>query len=103
MSRDLLVLSEDTPLREAAHMLIRHHVSGAPVIDRHGRFAGVLSALDFVHVVNGTDRATGEPTENPLTRRFQGKGSDTANHPLCILPLGNCAVQKLQTDKGGRI
>ena len=102
MSRYLLVLSEDTPLREAAHMLIRHQVSGAPVIDRHGRFAGVLSALDFVRAVNDADRAPGEPAPNPFACRFQINQPVAGDRTLCTLPLGTCAVQRAQADAGGR-
>jgi CBS domain-containing protein len=102
MSRDLLVLSDDTPLREAAHMLIRHQVSGAPVIDRHGNFAGILSALDFVRAVNDADGSPGEPTRNPLACRFQSHRPDAASRSFCTLPMGSCAVQQVHIDAGGR-
>src|SRR5262249_10348351 len=101
MSRDLLVLSDDTPLREAAHMLIRHQVSGAPVINRHGKFAGILSALDFVRAVNEGDDSPREPNVNPLACRFQ-QPQPNATQSQCTLPVGACVVQQVQTDEGGR-
>lgn len=48
MSRDLHVIPDNMPLREAAHMLLRNQVSGAPVIDHTGKLIGILSATDFV-------------------------------------------------------
>lgn len=48
MSRDLLVVSQHTPLRAAAEMLSRAGVNGAPVIDESGTCVGVLSASDFI-------------------------------------------------------
>ena len=48
MSRDILQLSEDTPLREAARQLADAQISGAPVVDRRGRIVGVLSSTDFM-------------------------------------------------------
>ena len=52
-ARDLMtvnpvVLPERLPLREAARLLWKHHVSGAPVVDADGRCVGVLSAVDFL-------------------------------------------------------
>jgi CBS domain-containing protein len=35
-------------LREAAQLLIRDSISGAPVVDADGRCVGVLSSSDFV-------------------------------------------------------
>jgi CBS-domain-containing membrane protein len=48
MSRDVIVLSQSTSLRAAAHQLARARVSGAPVVDDAGRCVGVLSATDLV-------------------------------------------------------
>lgn len=48
MSPDVIVISEETPLREAACLLAREHISGAPVVDAEGRCVGILSANDFV-------------------------------------------------------
>jgi CBS domain-containing protein len=101
MSRDLLLLSEDTPLRSAAHLLIRHQVSGAPVIDRYGKFVGVLSALDFVRVVNDTKREEEQSAPNPLACRFQVSRTEFGDRVLCTLPAGACAVQQVQTDAAG--
>ncbi len=56
MSRDLLVIPDNMPLRQAAHMLLRNQVSGAPVVNCQGALTGVLSATDFV-------RQLGRPCE----------------------------------------
>ena len=48
MSADVVVISQDIPLREAACLLAQSHISGAPVVDDHGRCVGMLSATDFV-------------------------------------------------------
>lgn len=48
MSRSVIVVPEDMPLREAAHLLMRHQVTGAPVVNYCRTVVGVLSATDFV-------------------------------------------------------
>ncbi|MBY0524550.1 MAG: CBS domain-containing protein [Gemmataceae bacterium] len=49
MSRTVAAIPEEMPLREAARLLEREQISGAPVVDHNGRCVGVLSAMDFVH------------------------------------------------------
>ena len=44
----MTTIPNDTSLREAARLLARSDVSGAPVVDGDGRCVGVLSSHDFV-------------------------------------------------------
>ena len=49
MSRAVQTIPEDMPLQDAARLLSKAGVSGAPVVDAAGRCVGVLSASDFLH------------------------------------------------------
>jgi len=51
MSAPVLTVPQETSLREAAYLLSRSSISGAPVVDKEGRCVGVLSATDFVACV----------------------------------------------------
>jgi len=48
MSAPVLTIPRETSLREAARLLARSRISGAPVVDREGRCVGVLSSSDFI-------------------------------------------------------
>jgi CBS domain-containing protein len=48
MSAPVLTIPQDTPLQEAARLLSKSDISGAPVVDGEGRCLGVLSSHDFV-------------------------------------------------------
>jgi CBS domain-containing membrane protein len=48
MTTPVMTIPKDMPLREAARLLARSDVSGAPVVDTDGRCLGVLSSHDFV-------------------------------------------------------
>ena len=64
MSREVKTICQDMPLREAARLLAREQISGAPVVDARGCCVGVLSATDFVHWADkGTEavRSTARP------------------------------------------
>lgn len=62
MTKDVITLTPATTLRDAAELLVRRHVSGAPVIDG-GRIVGVVSASDLLGFAASEP---GVPTERPL-------------------------------------
>jgi len=47
MRRPVITVSPDTPLREAAHLMIAWRISGMPVLDR-GKIIGVLTVSDLL-------------------------------------------------------
>ncbi len=47
MTKDVLVVFEQTPFKEIAELIQRHHVSAVPVLD-HRRPVGVVSAADLL-------------------------------------------------------
>ena len=51
MSRSIVMVPREMSLQGAARLLTRANVTGAPVIDDHGRCIGVLSTTDFMHSV----------------------------------------------------
>jgi CBS domain-containing protein len=50
MTREVLTVTADTTLREAAELFVRRHVSGAPVVEGR-RVVGVVSATDVLEFV----------------------------------------------------
>jgi tRNA nucleotidyltransferase (CCA-adding enzyme) len=48
MTTPVRTIPQEMSLREAAHLLTRDGISGAPVVDADGRCIGVLSSSDFV-------------------------------------------------------
>lgn len=50
MTKNPLTLAPDMEIRKATHLLIEKDVSGAPVLDKHGRLVGVLTERDCMRV-----------------------------------------------------
>jgi CBS-domain-containing membrane protein len=53
MSRPVRQLTAATPVRDAAAFLLRHRISGAPVLDEHGQWIGVFTQNDLARYVQG--------------------------------------------------
>jgi CBS domain-containing protein len=48
MTRDVVTVSPETPLKDVARLLVERHISGVPVADPTGRLLGVVSEGDFI-------------------------------------------------------
>lgn len=48
MTRNTVTLSPDMEIRQASRLLIDMNISGAPVLDEHGRLVGVLTERDLI-------------------------------------------------------
>ena len=46
MARQLVTVTPQTPIAEAIGMLLKHKISGMPVVDELGKLVGVLSERD---------------------------------------------------------
>jgi CBS-domain-containing membrane protein len=48
MTRTVITVKADTPVLDAANLMLQHHISGLPVVDETGRLIGMVSEGDFV-------------------------------------------------------
>ena len=51
MTRDVITVQEDTPIREAMEVMLKGQVSGVPVVSDDRRLAGVLSEKDVLNLL----------------------------------------------------
>jgi predicted transcriptional regulator len=98
MSRNVVSIAATKNMSEAAGVLTQHFISGAPVVGQQGQCVGMLSAIDFVRCVAGTD----DPT---LSRDREQNGSGDRRHS-CPAPATDTVashmsalVQTVQTDQ----
>ncbi len=50
MSKDVVTLKGDMDVLQAVHVLLRHNISGAPVVDANGALIGMLTERDCMTV-----------------------------------------------------
>lgn len=49
MTRDVVTVSPDTPVREIAALMAERHISGVPVLAHDGTIIGMISETDLLH------------------------------------------------------
>ena len=48
MTRDIITLTPETDITEAARLLLENHINGAPVVDAAGVLVGILCQSDLI-------------------------------------------------------
>lgn len=48
MTKDVVAISPDTPVREIARLMWEHAISGLPVLDEAGRVIGIITEFDLI-------------------------------------------------------
>ena len=102
MSREVVTIPRQMSLREAARLLRRASVSGAPVVDEQGRCVGVLSAADFLRWAEDGCPAGGEAVTRTCCYQVDGRLLDGTEAVLCTLAEGACPLQGMRSTTGGR-
>jgi len=51
MKKDPIVLRQTDRLRDAAHLILKHHFRNVPVVDEGGRYLGVVSANRLLSMI----------------------------------------------------
>jgi len=64
MTTPVITVSPQTPVRDAACLLVERHISGLPVVDSEGNLVGIVTEADLLY-----KEATPKPPE-PLWRWF---------------------------------
>lgn len=91
MSRPVRQVQAATPVRDAAAFLLRHRISGAPVLDEHGQWVGVFTQNDLARYVEG--QIVPRISERTLESR------ETVKEPLVssLDKFGNAPVRDYMT------
>jgi CBS domain-containing protein len=70
MTRNVVTVSPETTIVDAAKTMLQHHVSGLPVIDAGGKLVGMVADGDFIRRAEiGTERRRGRWLTRLLGRR----------------------------------
>lgn len=64
MSQPVRTVNPETPLAEAAHLMVTERVSGLPMVDSAGKIVGLITEADFL-------RALGVPAQQPAQNIWQ--------------------------------
>lgn len=93
MNRELIVIERNRSIKTAAKIMIRHNISGLPVIDSRGKLAGIITLTDIVRA---------------YSENFQGKlkvGQVMRTKPTTVKPLHSLyhVIEALSKDEAKKV
>ena len=68
MDTSVPALSPETQIMAAVDFLLRHHVTGAPVVDSNGTLVGIITETDLLRLLTEGDQ--GEPAAEATVAEF---------------------------------
>jgi len=86
MARNLVTFTPDTEVLSAIHQIVKHRISGAPVVDRDGKLVGMLSEKDCLKVALVAG-AEGVPAG--LVEDFMSRNASTVDADVSLLDIAN--------------
>ena len=91
MARTLVTFKPETDVLDAVHVLVKHRIAGAPVVDDEGNLLGMLSEYDCMKVAldAGYHGTWGGPV-----REFMSDGVETVDADMSIIDLALVFVRK---------
>jgi CBS domain-containing protein len=89
MSSSLITFRPEQTILEAIQMLVKHGVSGGPVVDEAGGLIGVLSELDCLRMLASDEFYQEEQEEGALVQQFMTSGGKTIPPELGIYAISH--------------
>lgn len=88
MSTKLITFRPDQPVAEVMEMLIKHRISGGPVVNEKNELMGIISEGDCIKVISES-RYYNMPVENDTVDKHMVKNVETIDGDLNIFDAAN--------------
>ena len=88
MTRDLITFSPDQSVMEVIETLVKHKISGGPVVDENDRLLGIISEGDCIKQLNDS-RYYNMPIDDSRVEKFMVKDVETIDGNLNSFDAAN--------------
>jgi CBS domain-containing protein len=107
MTRTVVAIRPETTVAAAIRILVRHEISGAPVVDSEGRLVGLLSEHDCLRVTatgdyTQEDLPLGEPVSTLMSRPAHVVGPEAGIYSIAHVFLAH-RIRRLPVVVGDRL
>ncbi|TPN83912.1 CBS domain-containing protein [Aquimarina algicola] len=92
MTRDLITFTPDQSVMEVIETLVKHKISGGPVVDNNHRLLGIISEGDCIKQLNES-RYYNMPIDDARVEKFMAKDVETIDGNLNIFDAANKFLQ----------
>ncbi len=83
MTKDVISVTRETPVREAMELMLKHRISGLPVVDDNMNLVGVISEKDVVSLLYDIETLETQKVRNFMTERAMHFDIDDSLVDIC--------------------
>jgi CBS domain-containing protein len=88
MTMDVVTVREDTPIREAVELLLRHNISGLPVVRNSTTLVGILTEKDVLRLIDNPHHLEDKTVSDFMTTAVISFELDTSVQTMCACLRG---------------
>ncbi len=102
MIKDVISVTESTPLKEVAQMFVEKKITGAPVVNAGGDLVGVISETDIIRKTNNIGAWSPSTAGQIMTKPAVTVAPDDALQRVCEM-MYNRRIHRVVVADGKRI
>ncbi len=102
MNTNLVYVRKDTPIFEAAKLLVEHNLSGLPVVEDDMILAGILSEKDVIDLFYESEKAESKTVNDYMTDPAVHFEENSALTNICDFLLKNI-FRRIPVTSNGRL
>ena len=96
MTSDVITVTRDASLKEAARTMVRNRVSGIPVVEKDGSLCGMVTEGDFLRLEVERGVLAEAPSERPLAQNAGTARDDLLVEVIEVILVLEQPMEKLQ-------
>jgi CBS domain-containing protein len=107
MATSLITFRADQPIHDAIKLLLKHSISGAPVVGERKQLIGILSELDCLRMLSSDEFHGDEQEESGLVEHFMSSDPKSIAPDLGVYRVAHTfmtsAIRRLPVVEEGRL
>jgi CBS domain-containing protein len=102
MIKDVITVTDSTPLKDVARMFVEKKITGAPVVNAEGQLVGVISETDIIRKTNNIGAWSPSTAGQIMTRPAVTVSPDETLQRVCEM-MYNRRIHRVVVAEGTRI
>jgi len=102
MVKDVITVTESTPLKDVTKMFIEKRITGAPVVNAEGKLVGVISETDIIRKTNNIGAWSPSTTGQVMTKPAVTVAPNETLQRVCEM-MYNRRIHRVVVAEGAQI
>jgi len=103
MTKDVISVKKDTPIYDAAEVLLTNQITGVPVVEEDMTLAGILTEKDALRLFYASEEEKNKTVEYFMTRPAVHYNENDSLQSICDFMMINYFRRVPVTSKAGKV